>query len=78
MGMSADEKRFMELFAQRMRQGLRYSGRRMTQHRLAEVTGVHYSTISRYARAKRMPSAAHAAAIAGALGVDAGWLLGVK
>lgn len=75
-----NEQRFMEVFAERLRQGLKYrrqeNRKAMTQHRLAEATGIHYSTISRYARAKRMPSAAHAAQIADALGLDLGWLCG--
>lgn len=76
-----NEQRFMEEFAKRMRQGLKYrrvDNRAMTQHRLAEETGIHYSQISRYARAKRMPSAAHAVAIARVLDVDVGWLLGAN
>ena len=74
-----NEQRFMEVFAERLRQGLRYRQENrhpLTQHRLAELTGIHYSTVSRYARARRMPSAAHAVQIAEALGVDVGWLCG--
>lgn len=76
-----NEQRFMEIFANRLRQGLKYrrvNGRAMTQHLLAEETGLHYTLISRYSRARRMPSAAHAARIAQALGVDLGWLCGLK
>lgn len=76
-----NEQRFMEVFSRRLRQGLKYrrvNNRAMTQHQLAEETGIHYSQISRYARARRMPSACHAAQIAGSLGVDIGWLLGLS
>lgn len=76
-----NEERFKEMFAERLRKGLKYRQENrhpMTQHRLAEETGLHYTLISKYARAKRMPSAAHAAMIAGALGVDVGWLCGMK
>ena len=76
-----NEQRFMETFAVRLRQGLRYNqrnGKAMTQHALAEATGLHYSIISRYARARRMPSAYHTALIARALNVSAEWLLGIR
>lgn len=69
----------MQDFGARVRKGLRYrqqNHRAMTQHRLAELTGLHYTLISRYINAKRMPSAAHAVQIARALEVDVGWLLG--
>lgn len=74
-----NEQQFMERFGQRVRKGLKYkqqNHKAMTQHRLAELTGLHYSLISKYVRAKRMPSAAHAVQIARALGVNVGWLLG--
>jgi len=74
-----DDLEFMQGFGNRVRKGLRYKQQNhhpMTQHTLAEKTGMHYTLISKYIRGKRMPSAAHAVQIAEALGVDIGWLLG--
>lgn len=74
-----DKRKFMEDFGNRVRKSLHYKQQNhhpMTQHALAEATGMHYTLISKYIRGKRMPSAAHAVQIAEALGVDIGWLLG--
>lgn len=75
------ETEFMELFSGRLRRGLEYNQRNhhpMTQHQLAQESGIHYSTISRYARKKRQPSAMHVRMIAKALGVSADWMLGMR
>ena len=48
----------------------------MSQGYLAQQSGIHYMTISRYERGRRTPSTAALVALARALGVTTDWLLG--
>ena len=76
-----NEQKFREAFAARLRKGLCYNQRNrraMTQHELAQVTGLHYSLISKFARAKRTPNALHLRLIADALNVSIDWLCALR
>ena len=64
----------MSVFAQRLRQLIEARG--ITQRELAEMAGVHPSTIYRWLYEDKLPRRAQLRAVAQALSADEDWLMG--
>ena len=64
----------MTTFAERLQQAL--ADRGMSQRELADMAGVHPSTIYRWLYEDTLPRRAQLRAVAQALGVDEDWLIG--